>query len=361
MARKATTTKDPNLEPPKWALILIVATIAFVVVIFNLPSPWLESLPFGTSDYFYVGLIVLPIIVMLAAIVGHKLYESRRAATWVEGQGRITRSEVIARAHKFAGETSEIRNFPDIDYSFKVEGVTYKGSRISIGNDTAGANTEATLKRYPKGAAVTVYYDPANPKNCVLERDFPKDFSKGCLMIIGFAVAACAAVYWIITSGGSALEGLVEPGQEGVVLFAGLFGVTLLLGFIGVRSNAKGADAWPVANGEVISSTVEKYEQRNNRRTTVYYAPLVEYVYKVNGLEYHSKQIRLAITTSGSQSAAEKTAARYPQGAKVEVHYDPANPENAALENTGNTSYILLAAAAFCFVVAVYASGIFKS
>ena len=59
--------------------------------------------------------------------------------------------------------------------------------------------------------------------------------------------------------------------------------------------------------------------------------------------------------------SAEKIAARYPLGSIVDVHYDPANPENAALENTGNMAYVLLIAAAFCFVVAIYASGVFKA
>ena len=366
MARKATTSratteKDPNFEPPQWAIILVVAAVAVVVVFSYLPDSWRESLPYGDSDYFYVALIAFPMVVMIAAVVANKLLLARRASTWVAVPGRITSSEIVARAHQFAGETSEIRNFPSIGYSFKVDGVACKGTRISIGDDTAGANTDATMKRYPQGADVTVYYDPANPKNCVLERDMPKDLTRGCLAIIGIAVAACALLYWIVTSGVDVLAGVVEPGQEGVVLFAGLFGVALVLVFFSIRSNSRAADAWPVVPGKIIVSDVEKFQDMNERRTRTYYAPFVEYVYKVDGLEYHGKKIRVAVTTSGDQSAAEKIAARYPLGSIVDVHYDPANPENAALENTGNMAYVLLIAAAFCFVVAIYASGVFKA
>ena len=223
-----------------------------------------------------------------------------------------------------------------------------------------GANTEATLKRYTKGSDVTVYYDPENPKNCVLERNLPKNLTKGCLLAAGLAVAACAALYWMVSSGANVLAGVVEPGQQGVVLFATFFGAALVLGFFSSRSNSKAADAWPVVPGKIIESKIEKFQKMDGARTITYYAPYVEYVYKVNGLEYHGKQIKVSVTTSGDQPAAEKIAARYPLDANVDVHYDPANPENAALENTGNLAYLLLLMAALCFVVAIYASGVFR-
>ena len=359
-ADRATTEKDPNFEPPQCAIVLVVAAIAIVVVISNLPDSWLEMLPYGNSTYFIVGLISMPVIVMIAAAIANKLLLARRSSTWEAVQGRVTRSEIVARAHRFARDASEIKNFPSIDYSFKVNGVAYKGTRISIGDDTAGANLDATLKRYPKGADVTVYFDPANPEDCVLERDLPKDLTKGCLGIIGIAVAVCALFYWIFTSGYRILSGAVEPGQEGVTLFAGLFGLALLLGFFALRSNAKAANAWPAVPGKVLVSEVEAIRKTEDGRARTSYAPFVEYVYQVNGLEYHSKQIMLVVTSSGSQSSAQKIAARYPLGADVEVHYDPANPGNAALENTGYSAYLLLAGAAFCFAVALYASGVFR-
>ena len=68
---------------------------------------------------------------------------------------------------------------PRVEYEFSVGGRTWRGDRISIGEDTGGANTEATLRRYPVGATVSVYYDPGNPANCVLVRDIPAGFGKG--------------------------------------------------------------------------------------------------------------------------------------------------------------------------------------
>ena len=68
-------------------------------------------------------------------------------------------------------------NKPSITYEFAVSPQRYRGTRISIG-EIAGNDPRIPeiMKRYRHGASVPVYYDPANPKNCVLERDVPAGF-----------------------------------------------------------------------------------------------------------------------------------------------------------------------------------------
>jgi hypothetical protein len=63
---------------------------------------------------------------------------------------------------------------------------------------------------------------------------------------------------------------------------------------------------------------------------------------------------------SGSKGGAEKTAARDPAGAKVDAHYDPANPNNAALENSTGMTWLLLAIALAMMGFAVYPSGLIR-
>ena len=361
MARKILTGKNPNNEPPQWAIIAVVASIALLIIVSMLPESWLASLPFGTSDYFYIGLIALPVVVMICAMLAHKLLQARAASTWLQAQGQITKSTTEARSHQFAGETSEVKNFPAIAYRFSVDGKTYTGTRISIGDDTAGANLEVTLKRYPRDAAVTVFYDPKNPKNCVLERELPKQMVTGCAGLIAIVVIPIGTLIWLATSGTKALGNFINPSQAPVVMFALLFGLVMLLAFFATWRNARKANSWPIAKGKIITSTTESFREKNDRGPThTLYAPLVQYRYVVNGISYHGKQITLATTSAGgSLAAAEKTAARYPVGREVDVHYDPSNTENAALENTGAAAFLLLAGAAFCFLVAAYAAGVF--
>jgi hypothetical protein len=63
---------------------------------------------------------------------------------------------------------------------------------------------------------------------------------------------------------------------------------------------------------------------------------------------------------SGGRGSAEKVVAKYPAGSAVDVHYDPANPGTAALENPTGMTWLILAVAAACFALTAYTLGVFK-
>ncbi|RYE79605.1 MAG: DUF3592 domain-containing protein, partial [Hyphomicrobiales bacterium] len=90
------------------------------------------------------------------------------------------------------------------------------------------------------------------------------------------------------------------------------------------------------------------------------YLPVVEFAYTVESNRLHSRQVKLGLEVSGSESFAQGIADRYPAGAPVEVHYDPQDPSNAALENPTETKWILLGVALACFAIALYASRILR-
>ena len=80
----------------------------------------------------------------------------------------------------------------------------------------------------------------------------------------------------------------------------------------------------------------------------------------MNDVDYVSRQIKVGMAMSASQSYAAGVAARYPKGAAVDVHYDPANPANAALENPTGTRWFLLVIAAALFALAAHQAGVFS-
>jgi hypothetical protein len=342
-------------------MAIIVGTIGFVILTFN--SGWLRSvLPFGNSDYFYVGLIFLPMVVLVTVMIVVKLIESRSASHWPQTTAKILKCGTEARHHQFSGEATTVTNVPVVEYVFSANGRAWRGNRISIGDDTGGAHTEATLARFPVGATVPVFYDPADPAHCVLIRDgMPKGAGKGCAIALVMLAAIGAGLYFFSGTALKYLEGhLPNSDRAPFVLAAAGFGLLTLLFFFAARRNSKKAATWPSVRGTIVSSGVESYDKREDGRTTTYYTAAVEYAYQVHGVEYHSRQINLGVTTSGSQAGAAKAAARYPQGAAVDVHYDPENPSSAALENPTGYTWLLLGAALFCFAVAAFAGGLFN-
>ncbi|GEP59231.1 DUF3592 domain-containing protein [Reyranella soli] len=348
--------KRRSSEPPTWAVAIVVGSIALVVLA-GLVRQWV---PFGNSDYFWIGLIFLPMVVLFVVAVANKMLEVRRAAGWSTAVGRIVKSGTAAEHHRFAGETTTVKTMPAVEYEFSVGGRKIRGDRISVGEDSGGANTEATLRRYTVGAAVTVYYDPANPKNCVLERGVPEGVGKGLAILVGGVIVFVGIVYWLVTAAPHLIEQHYPHANTPVVIFAAAFGLLVLLFFIASWRLSRRAADWPLVRGSVLSSGTERIENRSDGRTTVTYAPAVEYGYRVNDVDYVGRQVKLGVTMSASESYAAGVSARYPKGAVVDVHYDPANPTNAALENPTGTRWLLLVVAIALFALAVQQAGVFS-
>ena len=305
--------------------------------------------------YGIVWLLGVPMSVLVLAVAANKLLQARRAARWPQAGGRITKSEVAATRHKSMGEATAVTNLPAVEYEFSVKGRKFTGTRIAIGDDTGGANTEATLAHYPVGAAVMVYYDPDDPGNCVLEREIPKGAAKGCAAILLVLAALGIGGYWLVVHSLDVVEAYAEA--HGLTLGTGIAGLLALLLFVGSVVRVKETVGWPSVRGRIEESGTESFRKRVEHSTVTYYAPAVEFSYVVNGHAYRSRQIELGVTRAGSLENAQQIAARYPKGRDVEVHYDPANPGNAALENRGIGWYLLVIAVA-CFGVAIYAGGV---
>jgi hypothetical protein len=361
-AANVTLTGDSGREPSPWAVAAIVGVIGFVILIFTLVQ-WLGPgvIPYSNSDYFYIGLIFLPMVALVVVASVSKLIEYRQARSWAQTTGTVVRSEIEARHHRFQDEPETIKNVPAVEYEFSAGGRKVRSSRIGIGAD-AGADIEATLARYPLGAGVTVYYDAANPAHCVLERSGPQGISaRGCLGALGGLTIIAGAIYALIAHGPRFIGAHFPNAEPRIVIFAGCFGLALLWFFLAARRYSKQAAKWPSVRGRIVASAVESFQERSDGRTTTSYRPAVEYAYQAHGREYHGTQIKLGLTVSGSRSYAEKVVAKYRVGAAVDVHYDPANPSTAALENPTGAVWIVAVFALACLALAVWQLGIFKA
>lgn len=347
--------------PPQWAL----AAVAGIVASFALAASILSSIdlpaPFDHPGGLVMRLFGAMCVAIVLVIVVSKLWEAHRAAAWPQAAGRIVKSTVEARRHQFAGEATTVTNEPMVEYEYAVAGTTYRGTRISIGEDSGGANTDTTLARYPLAATVMVHYNPADPADCVLERDIPPGFSRGCSLLLVIGAIVVAGVYWLATGGTNLVAAhLPEGANAPLLVLTSAMGVAVLAFFLAGQRISKEAANWPVTRGTVVVSSTEIIHQTTQGRDQIVYAPVVEFTYQVHGREFRSRQVTLGAKLAGTRSFAEQIAARYPQGSSVEVHYDPADPSTAVLRVTSSASWLLLALALFCFGVAVQASGVLR-
>ena len=121
------------------------------------------------------GLLVLIFgIISIVMLVKHfrdkkKIVESDN---WASVQGQIIFSDIRRQDSINAEGHQNVSYVPEVRYRYEHLGTEYTNDKISfggkIGRTVKGANT--ILARYPVGENVTVFYNPANPADSVLER-----------------------------------------------------------------------------------------------------------------------------------------------------------------------------------------------
>ncbi len=355
----------PETPPIAKAAIIYIFILLFIAIpLQGVTIPGLPS-PMDQTNSWGLIMLVMAIPYFLVFTIITKMREVKRAASWAVGGARITKSQVGTQRHRFASEATQIKNQAQVEYEFTVGAKTYHGDRIGIGETMGGTlDMESALKRYSLGANVPVYYDPADPKNCVLEREAPVNAGcmyAGALVIVmaGLAVAA----FFLSSNAYKMLDPYFPAGAHPIfAVFFGIAGLMVLMSMLGSRAMAKKAQDWPVTPGTVVNSSVESYSlsdgERSGRRTV--YQAVIEYAYKVNGREYRCATLNFAGQWhSSSRAPADALVARYPVGTAVQVHHDPENPSSAVLETAlpGKQTVGSLVMAVIFFALAAWFGG----
>ena len=120
----------------------------------------------------------------------YSLKKGRESEEWSTTTGVITKSKIYEPYRKGEGSV------PIVHYEYSHNGTTYRSDRIFWSNaHTSGAQKAAqeVVDKYKEGSKVTVYYNPDNAKQSVLETG-----------------AAQGAVLWLVVSGVLIVAGIVQ-------------------------------------------------------------------------------------------------------------------------------------------------------
>lgn len=132
----------------------------------------------------YVMLLVFGVILVIGGaffgIIAFNRHKNAQAASWPEVTGRIISSQVThdtrTQTDSTGRETKTKVYEPRIRYSYDIGDMTYTCERVAYRNTHSPikAKVQDIIDRYPAGAEVTVWYNPKNPLDAVLERSLPK-------------------------------------------------------------------------------------------------------------------------------------------------------------------------------------------
>jgi len=322
-------------------------------------------------------LLCLLIPAGLAAAIIRVQWQFRRLRSWKEAIGVIEHARSVARevrSKRFSTndsddstefvtkETVETRNYAEILYSFTVGARTYRGNRVSLAKDPDSAEVVATLKRYPKGKTVPVYYNPKNPDDCILERDDKGNIGlawKAVASLVGFILAGFVA----LTVGADWLRGVVANQHRVPLVVAFVVFALVMILFARVLSRkTRAMRKWPKTPGRIVRSdvttTVEQHDRSGSARdySVTMYVPRIVYAYEVDGNAFQGDNIGWS-SSANTPAVAEKQVKRFPLQTQVQVFYDPDDPTQSTLAPPRGLLALVFWAIAVAFAFGAYAVG----
>jgi hypothetical protein len=177
-------------EPPPARRQTLKGPLGFIMGL-ALLIPLFLGLAIFTGNGGWVAVLfalALPGVIAAAAVV--KLAEVKRAAAWKKASGRVSVSELATETRH--GKEVQV---PRIEYEYTIGFHKFVGRRVSLAELIAGSAAKEALARYPVGASVPVYYDPADPSTSVIERDLPA-FMHSVWGLVAVMTAAIAFGAW---------------------------------------------------------------------------------------------------------------------------------------------------------------------
>jgi Protein of unknown function (DUF3592) len=343
---------------------------------------------------FMLVVVVVPMLfpaavaLALCIFVVGKARREVRVRRWPQANGRITASGLQPRRRRFRREATRLDNIPSLGYEFSVAGRPYVGSRLGLNTEYGGVDIGALVARYPVGAIVPVYYNPADPNDCLLDPFANRGLSGDVLKLFAILGAFFAALYYGASAATHAVAAHFYNANAPHVVFASSFRLLSLLLFVRSFRPQPRTAAMLRASGAIVKSEVEQVTL--NSALGMYggntnFQPTIEVAYSVGGQNYILRTsvggVAIAIRTLGWAKKlglerrfgtrpidAQARLAPYPVGKAVNVLYNPNDPGAASLAVEGiiadgraQTYYyrvIALTCAFAGFVIATIALGV---
>jgi hypothetical protein len=256
--------------------------------------------------------------------------------------------------------TSAATYTANIVFGYDVNGLRYTTDLIQFGQTVgSGDSSDAELRRvrYPKDAALTVRYHPADPSIATVQPGFHSD----ALWLPGAGLAfALPGIMFLLMYLGSESEVGGGSMRYGLVFFSAIFmsiGIAMLAGGLVSLWHAHTSQRWPSAAGvilygkqdanapAIVESTDGELMQSSGHGNRLIYR------FEVAGRR-HFSNVRVFGQLAGAGADWEDDiASRYPLGKAVRVSYSPEDPDVAVLEpGINNEAYYLPGAGAAFFL-----------
>lgn len=129
-----------------------------------------------TTRMEYATNRITPIIFIIAGVIVacfgfNDIKLAIESSGWPRTAGTVLISEVETKTDRTKRTGRKVSYHARVQYEFKVNGITYTGSRIAFGDHGSSDQKPARsiVKKYRKGKAIEVAYKKEDPDECVIE------------------------------------------------------------------------------------------------------------------------------------------------------------------------------------------------
>ncbi len=155
-----------------------------------------EAAPHPASLKLAIAAIALIAALLFIFIHVYAQNAARRARAWPVAPGIVAVSRTARRWGLGNGVwAAGLWYVPEITYRYEVDGRVHSGNRVFLSDAGFSKRRRAQeiIDRYPPGAAVSVLYNPANPKRTCLEPVRRERRALGTAVLL-VAIAAAALI-----------------------------------------------------------------------------------------------------------------------------------------------------------------------
>lgn len=160
------------------------------------------------AAYFIIiaGLIFLGFGIGMLIKLAQNYQKLQRSKHWLSTKGVITSSDLDAQLSTDDEGFQTTTYLAKINFAYEINGINHESDRINFdyGMRTSNLRKQQTiLEQYPVNSEVTVYYDPDDPSQSVLEKRVNGAFTTILVSAVFIAIGIILAI--------SSLGGNVPP------------------------------------------------------------------------------------------------------------------------------------------------------
>jgi hypothetical protein len=145
----------------------------------------------------------------LTVLALYYLVKANESLKWEQTEGKVLTSDVVKNSYRSSGGGYSTTYKAEICYSYIINQERFIADKINVFfnfSSTFSIRANRLVAKYPKDSKTTVYYDPNNPNDCVLEPGIKSEMV--VFMLIGLLIATIAFAY-ALSHG--LFEGLGQP------------------------------------------------------------------------------------------------------------------------------------------------------